>query len=237
MLIESLYPEFCTQSGDNGNMMYVKACLPDAELVETHLMDRPAFVDRRPDFMYLGNMTELEQERVIADLLPHRERLIELIEDGVPMLVTGNAAELFGSRIVDVRDGEITCLDILPFETRRDMDSRVWGMVMGKFEGFDLIGYKAQFTQAFGQNEGEAVFKCERGFGLNRQSEYEGFHRKNLILTWMLGPLLPSNPRLMRYLLDLMGAPEVPVAFLETAERAYEVRLAEFKDPRIDITD
>ena len=30
-VIEVLYPEYANQAGDNGNAMYLRACLPDAE--------------------------------------------------------------------------------------------------------------------------------------------------------------------------------------------------------------
>ena len=32
MKIEILFPEYCNLFGDYGNMMYLKACLPDAEI-------------------------------------------------------------------------------------------------------------------------------------------------------------------------------------------------------------
>lgn len=237
MLVESLYPEFCNQAGDNGNMMYVRACLPDAEVVETHLMDRPAFADRRPDLIYLGCMTEVEQARVAAALMPYRDRLVELIEDGVTVLATGNATELLGMAIEDVRDGVTPCLGILPFTTARDMETRYKRMVMGTFEGHEVIGFKAQFTQAHGDNATEPFFKVERGFGLCEGSELEGFRHKNLVATWLLGPLLPTNPHLMRWLLDTMGAPDAPVAFWDTALAAYEARLEEFRDPGVEVID
>ena len=32
-VVEVLYPEFGNQAGDNGNEMYLRACLPDATFV------------------------------------------------------------------------------------------------------------------------------------------------------------------------------------------------------------
>ena len=42
-VIEVLYPEYANQAGDNGNAMYLRACLPDAELIETTHDDVPYF--------------------------------------------------------------------------------------------------------------------------------------------------------------------------------------------------
>ena len=32
-VVEVLYPEYANQAGDNGNAMYLRACLPDATFV------------------------------------------------------------------------------------------------------------------------------------------------------------------------------------------------------------
>ena len=37
-IVEVLYPEYANQAGDNGNAMYLRACLPDATFVETSMM-------------------------------------------------------------------------------------------------------------------------------------------------------------------------------------------------------
>lgn len=34
MKIEILFPEYCNLFGDLGNMMYLKACMPEAEFIE-----------------------------------------------------------------------------------------------------------------------------------------------------------------------------------------------------------
>ena len=39
-VVEVLYPEFGNQAGDNGNEMYLRACLPDATFVHTSYGDR-----------------------------------------------------------------------------------------------------------------------------------------------------------------------------------------------------
>lgn len=69
------------------------------------------------------------------------------------------------------------------------------------------------------------------GFGLNKQSKDEGFRKNNLMATWLIGPLLPLNPDFTRYLLDLMGRKDVPLAFETEARAAYDERIKTFRLP------
>ena len=58
MKIEILFPEYCNLFGDYGNIMYLKACLPDAEFIETSLNSEPVFATEVPNLIYMGPMTE-----------------------------------------------------------------------------------------------------------------------------------------------------------------------------------
>ena len=256
LVIESLFPEFCNQGGDNGNMMYLRASLPEAEFVETHYMDEPAFATRPVDLIYAGYMTEAEQELAAKKLMPFRDRLIELAEAGCVILFTGNAAELLGSTIA-MDDGRVVPgLNLFDFTTKQDLSKRIVEVFVGRFEPsacaaedvganastgspLDIVGYKIQFTQAQ-MGDGTAVFAdalpfctAEIGFGRNRSSALEGFRYKNLIATWLCGPLLPLNPLLTEHLICLMGVGCSEAAFRNEALAAYTKRLEEFRTPGI----
>ena len=73
------------------------------------------------------------------------------------------------------------------------------------------------------------------GFGLDLQGKTEGFMHNRLIATWLIGPILPSNPDFARWFLDAMGAADAPLAFEDVAREAYELRLAELKTPGITL--
>ena len=45
MKIEILYPEFCNLNGDMGNMKYLEKCIPEAEIIETSINEKPKFID------------------------------------------------------------------------------------------------------------------------------------------------------------------------------------------------
>lgn len=226
MQIEILYPEVCNLFGDTGNMRYLKKCLPDAEFVETKLLDEPLFAKAAPALIYMGSMSEKSQLRVIERLRPYRERLAELIDAGTCFLFTGNSMEVLGEYIE--ADGEkIEGLKILKICAKRDMKHRLNSIFLGTFEETEIVGFHSRFSTAKSEEQGFA--KVVRGSGNAAGDAFEGVRRNNFFGTYLLGPILVLNPDFTLYLMKLMGA-EGGLAFEETAREAYERRLAEFKD-------
>lgn len=237
MIIEILYPEHANLFGDMSNMRYLQACLPDAEFIRTPMTQVPYFVNHKVDLLYMGPMSERTQQRAILALMPFADRLSEMIDNGTPMLFTGNAMEVLGHNIQLESGNSIHGLGLLPINAKQDMFHRYNGLVLGHFAPIaaDIVGFKSQFTSATGDNADCAFVKVERGIGLNKQSKYEGFFKGNMIATYLIGPLLILNPALTRWLLDTMGAKDVPLAFEEAVNDAYTRRLAEFCDPQVDV--
>ena len=94
MKIEILFPEFCNLYGDLQNMTYLQKCLPEAQFINTDITEVPRFVNEQVNLVYMGPMTERMQEKVIQKLLPYKTRIIEMIENNVVFLFTGNAMEI-----------------------------------------------------------------------------------------------------------------------------------------------
>ena len=124
MKIEVLYPEIANLYGDLENVTYLQKSNPEIEVVETHLTDVPLFVREKPALVYMGTMTERAQLLVIEALKPHLAALQERIADGTLFLMTGNALEIFGSRIEDVDGTSVECLGLFPTTAKRDMMHR-----------------------------------------------------------------------------------------------------------------
>ena len=184
-------------------------------------------------------MSEAQQVKTIELLRPYRDRLIELIDAGVPMLFTGSAPEVLGTKIVNPDGSETSALGLLDFVTHCNIPARYHDVVIGDLnapecdEAIKVVGFKIQFTQMeVGASAGQQPF-ChnEVGFGLNKQSSEEGFRKNNLMATWLIGPLLPLNPDFTRYLLDLIGEKDAPLAFEDDVRASYEERLKTFRLP------
>ena len=236
-VVEVLYPEFGNQAGENGNALYLHACLPGATFVETSYGDEPAFVTQDVSAIVMGGMTEAHQQLAAKALRPHAARLAQLADAGVPMLFTHSAAELLGTTFGTPDGGRAEGLGVLDFATRLDMPKRYQCSIVGTFDPADgtpamtILGFKIQFTQMRGNNATSPFAKVERGWGLAEGSTFEGFRRGGLIASWIIGPLLAANPDFTSWFCKQVVGHDVPLAFEDEARAAYEVRFAELTKP------
>ena len=231
MKIEILYSELCNLAGDSMNHRYLKQCLPQAEFVYTGLNETPAFVGGPVEMVYLGPMSEQTQQLVIERLLPFRDRLQELTDGGTVLLFTGNAAEVLFDEISDCDSGEsLHGLGLLPFTAKRKLFDRFNSLFLGESDWGEIVGFKHQFTQWYGDNSACSLAKTVRGTGINPETPFDGIRRGNLFATQLLGSVLVLNPSFLKYVLSLLSA-KPTLAFEDAVQEMYRARLAEFKKP------
>lgn len=227
--IEILFPEFCNLYGDISNMKYLQKCIPEANFIETNFGEEPTFVKNDVDLIYMGPMTEKMQEKVIEKLKPYKQRIEELIEKNVVFLITGNAIEIFGKYIENEDESKIEALGIFDIYSKRNMMNRHNSNFIGKYEDIEIVGFKSQFTQSYGNNKENYFAKVEKGIGLNPESILEGIQKNNFLATYVIGPILILNPQFTKKILQKMGIEEPNIAFEEDVNNAYEQRLKELK--------
>jgi len=254
MRIEALFPELCNLFGDAMNVEYLHRCLPEAEFIKTSMKERPKFLDGDVDLVYMGSMTESGQELAAGLLMPHRERILELIDSGKVFLVTGNALDIFGTRIENEDGSFFEGLGLFKLFSKRQMMKRYSSIYLGTFGDMDIVGFKSQFAHNY-EDGGEGarsggigvggdaggigggtsavpmLFNTLRGAGRKPGVTEEGVRLNNFFATNMLGPLLLINPPFTRYLLGLLGVSERELPYEKEAMIAYNARVAEFKDP------
>lgn len=232
MKIEILYPAFGCLFGEQAGYQYLQRCLPEAEFVYTEVYDKPAFADGKVDMIYIGGMSEAHQEQAIKALLPYKDRIAQLIDDGTVFLATSNAIEIFESWIHCDDGRRIDGLGIFKEHAEQKINSiRYNGLVLGNFDGHPIMGYKTQFSMTYGDNSREYFFEVERGIGINRETKLEGLRRNNFFGTYTVGPLLMLNPYFTKYIMQLLGVEDPHPAFEQLAIEAYEERLKKFRDP------
>ena len=233
MTIEVLFNEVCGLYGDSQNAAYLKATLPEATIIYTDINAEPYFLNNDPDLIYIGSMSENTQRRVIEKLTPYKARIEELIENGVVILATGNAGEIFCNHIEYITE-EMTAdgLGIFDLNVKTNLFDRYNGKVLGTFENLEIVGLRSQFSFLYGDNSQNYFVKCKRGDGINRESKLEGMRKNNLFCTQILGPILPLNPLFCEYLIKLTGN-EAAAAYRDAAMDAYRQRIKEFSDPNV----
>lgn len=234
--IETLFPEIANLYGDHANIRYLKLCLPEAEYVEDMLSAEPHFVTEKPDMIYMGPMTEHQQELVIDKLRPYTDRIRELIDQNVVFLMTGNAMEIFWNRIENEDGTFIEGLGLFHYVAKRRMFNRYNSAVMGMLGDIKLVGFKSQFTHSYGDNSSEYMYEVTKGDGINRETKYEGVRRNNFMGTYTLGPILILNPDFTLYLQRLLGV-DNPVLVYEAPMRdAYEERVRQYEETEFVLT-
>lgn len=239
MIIEVLFGEAANLFGDLFNIRYLEKSIPDAKVCYTSFQDEPRFLSEKVDLIYMGPMPEKDQAYAIEKLMPHRERIAQLIEEGAAFLVTGNALEIFGQYIETDEGEKIPCLGIFQTFARRKMMDRHNSIFLGRFlategEELKIMGYKSQFTHSFylpDQTE-EGLFEVIRGIGLNPEARAEGLCRKHFFGTYLLGPLLIMNPPFARFLVQKVLKISFCPPFEKESQEAYEDRLIVFEDQK-----
>jgi len=230
MKIEILYPEICNLFGDLMNARYLARSCSDAEIIETGLKDSPAFLEGGVSLVYIGSTTERGQALAVSALMPHKDRIAQLIKGGQAFLVTGNAMELFGQYIENEDGSRIECLGLFDTYAKRVMMARYNSLYLGKFGDDTIIGFKSQFSHSYGEG-GDGLFDTVRGAGRNPDISKEGFRLGNFMATYILGPVVILNPPFAKYLLALIGADSETLAFEEAAYDVYNLRVKEFSEP------
>jgi len=240
MKIEVLFPEICNLYGDLANIRYLKESDPSIEIIETSLKDTPAFVSSKVDLIYMRTTTEAGLKLCYEALFPHRKKLLSLIDEGVFILLTGNAQDLFGNYITSDDGSEYRGLGIINCITKYQMMNRHNSFYIGDFNNGDetiqIVGFKSIFGHCYADNMGFTdglLFDTKKGFGRNPSVKEEGFRINNLMSTTLTGPLLPLNPLFTRWLLKSLGSSCDP-AYLESAMDAYKQRLLEFNNDHFD---
>lgn len=224
MKIEILFPELSNIFGDFSNIKYLKETLKDAEFIYTNNFDKPYFLDNQVDMVYIGSMPESKQELAIERLMPYKTEIWQAIDNGLVMLATGNALEIFINHIVDC-DKKIDALGFFDLYAVRNFESRHNSHFVGDFEGIKIVGYKSQFTMCYGDNKYPFI-NVEGGCGINLESKQEGIRYKNFFATYLLGPFLVLNPYFTKHLLKTIGCSD-KLAFESQAIDAYNYRLKE----------
>lgn len=226
-VVEVLFPELCGIYGDKMNMVYFAKCSKKIKMLETWHTKEPYFVKHKVDMVYIGPMTEDNQELFIKLLLPYKKKLKEMIDNNVVFLATGNALEMFGKYILD-GERKIKCLGIFDYYAKRDLRDVINYLGLGKFNNYDVIIHKVQFSKCYGNFKYPFILK-DSGLGMNDEEHNEGVHYKNFYGTYSLGPILLTNPHIAESLLKDLGIDE-DIAFKKDIIEAFETRLERFKE-------
>lgn len=203
-----LYPAELGVTGDRGNVLALTARLEragiSAERVEYSVgQEFPESVD----IVVVGNGPLSAMRRVEVDLARHAHQLRDAVAAGLPVLAVGAGAELF-SRGVEPLDGNpVKGIGVLPFTVVRTTRRRV-GYIVASGEHGELIGFEDHASDWVLDAGVEAYSRVLSGGGsiaaLGEGGPLgESVLAHNVFATNVQGPVLPLNPQLSDFLIEV----------------------------------
>ena len=201
--IAHLYPELLNLYGDGGNIITLqKRCEwrgISCEVVPVHYGQRPSFDDI--DIAFIGGGSDREQRIVCDELRAVGPEIRAYVEDGGVLLAVCGGYQLLGHSYV-MGEETLEGLSLVDMFTDRGAP-RLIGNVMIETDLFEtpVVGYENHGGRT---HLGEGVRPLGRvlhGFGNDGLSGFEGCLWKNVVGTYIHGPLLPKNPDLADWLL------------------------------------
>lgn len=208
-----LYPDILELYGDFGNIQILKYRLEKRgiKVIVTPYSigdNVPNFKDY--DLVFAGGGADQEQSILAKDLVKYKDNIKKAIDSGVFFLLICGAYQLFGKYYKGVEGNIIPGLDIFPYYTEaiNDRKQRCIGNIV------IAVNLNDKATKVIGfENHGGQTYNVETPFGTvlhgngNKFGDKnEGFFLKNVIATYLHGPLLSKNPELtdfiIKYCLD-----------------------------------
>ena len=203
-----LYPDILELYGDFGNIQVLRYRLEKRGIKVT--IDSYSIGDNPPNFneydiVFAGGGADQEQSILAEDLLKYKENIKEAINNGVFFLLICGAYQLFGKYYKGVEGNIIPGLEVFDYYTEaiNDRKKRCIGNIVINVN----LGGKETKVIGF-ENHGGQTFDIETPFGnvlLGNGNKFgdtkEGFFNKNVIATYLHGPLLSKNPELTDYII------------------------------------
>ena len=203
LTIGHLYPDLLNLYGDRGNIQCFRKRLKwrgiEAEVIPFLSGDEIDFT--KLDIVLLGGGSDREQELVCGFLQNIKDDFRDYVEDGGVVLAVCGGYQLLG-KYYKTDKKTIEWLGVLNITTDWEPERLIRDIVLESplFDrpvvGFENHGGRTEIGDhtPFG--------KVVYGFGNTGKSGYEGVVYKNVIATYLHGPLLPKNPHVCDYLLE-----------------------------------
>jgi len=225
--IGNLYGGLLNLYGDIGNVAVLQKRLEwrgiGAEVVDFALDDDVDF--NNLDIVFIGGGAYYEQSLVCARLREMKAEITEYVENDGVMLAVDSGFQILG-RYYKTETEEVEGLSVIDMHTDYDK-KRIIGKTVLKSELCEgaIIG--------FVNRAGRTTLNGGRPLGIVKQGKgdkNEGVIYKNVIGTYLHGPILPLNPELADYILktalfkkygDNITLPPLDDSFEELARKAY----------------
>ncbi len=194
--IAHLYHDIMNLYGENGNVVALKTFIErqgvECEVIPLSLGDRLDF--KSCDLYYMGAGSEESEYMVLSEMYDYAGDIEHAIEEGKTFLITGNAMEMFGTKIRLKNTRNVACLGIFEYNAVEE-NERVVNEVFYECEdlpedrGRDIIGFKNCHSNIM-NNIYDRLFPFP-----------DSIHYKNFYGMTFVGPVCIRNPYFTDYIL------------------------------------
>ena len=205
--IAYLYYDLMNLYGENGNIRYLEKKLKEQDIdVQIDLLSIPDKIDyKKYDFYYIGAGSEKNELLVLEDMLKQKEDIIKAINNKKFFLVTGNALELFGKKLV-IDGNEYNAINAYGYEVFPEKE-RIVGEQYYKCDliNHSVIGFQNRYSviNSIGEDI-DTLFDVVDGVSYDGGYDVkkEGIKYNNFYGTYLIGPFLVRNPYFTDYLIE-----------------------------------
>ncbi len=204
-----LYPDLMELFGDSGNINILEYRCREIgiDLIVDRLSVGDDFNLDRYDMVFMGGASDRELRLFYDDLMSKREEIIMSIEKNKVFLMISTGYQILGQYYKDDEGNKLDGVGAFNYYTETDPDKE------------HIAGYLVTETEIDGQELKLAGFenhagrtfrilnplgKVLNGVGNNEKDKSDGILYKNLIGTYMSGPLLARNPELTDIIIKRM---------------------------------
>ena len=209
IVIAHLFPDLLNLYGDGGNVRVLEQRLNWRGIpVEVRRVRHGDSVDlTQVDLIMMGGSPDREQKLASADIVAMRDDLAAYVEDEGPLLAICGSYQMLGREWLV--DGEkVPGLGLVGMTTGRPGTSadRLVNNIALKSDlaSAPVIGYENHAGRTY-LDEGVQAFGTvvsNTGLGNNEETEQDGVRYKNVLGTYLHGPLLAKNPQIADWLLE-----------------------------------
>lgn len=208
--IVHMYPENLNLYGDIGNIIVLrKRCKWRGIGTAYQRMDLKDRVPTDGDIYFIGGGQDKDEYDVYKDLVKHKKKIEEIVESGAVFLCVCAGFQLFGNYFISGEGKRIKGLGIIDAYTQSPGDRvsmRCIGNVVTKINSEaiytkdlavdTMVGFENHIGQTYIGKGVQPLGIVNRGKGNNAREKVEGAVYKNVICSYLHGPVLTKNPHI-----------------------------------------
>ena len=223
--VAHLYPELLNLYGDSGNILVLRKRMEwrgiACEVHEVHMGERPTFGDA--DLVFVGGGSDRDQRTVAGELRAAGGELASFVEDDGVLLAVCGGYQLLGHSYL-MGDEEVRGLSLVDLYTDRGSPRLIGNVVVeSRISGQPVVGYENHGGRTHLGAGVEPLGRVLHGHGNDGESGYEGCLYRNVVGTYVHGPLLPKNPGVADWLIARALERRYGVADLEPLDDSAEL--------------